>query len=110
MPTERQVQETIDRSVFVMARYHNAKSTQAVKDGMIAEIETLAAWAVGELLIPPCESDAIVDGVGRGLIDLYGVEVGSRLVGEFDTVIRGAAGRYVQVVGAPVYNVAHWPR
>jgi hypothetical protein len=101
MSTERQIQETIDRSISLMVYFHNGNQAESAMDRMVAEIELLAAWVVEELH-PPHNLDVIIGGVEAELVARYGNEAGHRLTREFAKILHEATARFVPSAGRSI--------
>lgn len=83
MATEREIQETIARSVAIMVCFHNSEKTKRAGAMMVSEVQTVAGMVL-ELDLGVGETDdCILRPVEQELLMRYGHEVGPRLNTEF---------------------------
>jgi hypothetical protein len=92
MATQREVQETAARGLSVMVHYHNVPITRQSRELMIAEVQTIAAWAEAAGLDGETRRAGIVEPVQVGLLLRYSENEANRLLGEFVAAFDGARG------------------
>ena len=92
MALQREMQETAARGSSVMVHYRNGPITRRARELMVAEVQTIAAWAEAAGLDGESRRVGIVEPVQVGLLLRYPDGEASRLYGEFIAAFEGASG------------------